>query len=112
MTGKHKLSPNISPGKTIEGLFWGLGGAALSAVIIKFTFMKDVDLAFIILVSIILSGIGVVGDLFESSLKRTAGIKDSSTLIPGHGGILDRFDSILFAAPALYMLLNLRDLYC
>jgi len=112
MMGKRKLSPAISPGKTFEGLWWGFAGAVLSALVIKFTFLNNANLYFIVFVSVILSGIGVIGDLFESSLKRNAGIKDSSTLIPGHGGVLDRFDSVLFAAPTLYLLLGLRDLFC
>ncbi|MCP4631976.1 MAG: phosphatidate cytidylyltransferase [candidate division Zixibacteria bacterium] len=112
MMGKRKLSPAISPGKTIEGLWWGFAGAVLSALIIKSTFLNNANMYFIVFVAVILSGIGAIGDLFESSLKRNAGIKDSSTLIPGHGGVLDRFDSVLFAAPTLYLLLGLRDLFC
>ncbi len=109
-TGKRKLASEVSPGKTVEGLWWGFWGALFSAAVICFTFLSPSELTFLLPVSIIISGIGVVGDLFESSLKRAAGVKDSSRIIPGHGGVLDRFDSVLFAAPSLYILLRLRDL--
>ncbi len=110
LTGKKKLALNISPGKTVAGLYWGFFGAALAGVVLALTLMNGNGPLFIFLVSIILSGIGTVGDLFESSLKRIANIKDSSSLIPGHGGVLDRFDSVLFAAPTLLILLELRYL--
>ncbi|MBD3233626.1 MAG: hypothetical protein GF315_07865 [candidate division Zixibacteria bacterium] len=109
-TGKRKLASEVSPGKTVEGLWWGFLGALLSAVVICFTFLPPSELTFLLPVSIIISGIGVVGDLFESSLKRAVDVKDSSRIIPGHGGVLDRFDSVLFAAPLLYIFLRLRDL--
>jgi phosphatidate cytidylyltransferase len=109
-TGKARLAPSISPGKTVEGLFWGFAGTIPMAVVLGLTLLSGQSMVLIISASIIISAAGIAGDLLESALKRSAGVKDSSSLIPGHGGILDRFDSILFAAPALYIILLLRDL--
>lgn len=100
--GKHKLSPRISPKKTIEGLAGGIAASIITAVIIHFTFFKAFPLVHAIIAGVILSFAGVVGDLAESMWKRSAAVKDSGTLIPGHGGFLDRFDSIFFTAPILY----------
>ncbi|HEX7830854.1 MAG TPA: phosphatidate cytidylyltransferase [Thermoanaerobaculia bacterium] len=100
--GKHKLSPRISPKKTIEGLIGGFVASVVTALVIHFTFFKEFPLIHAIIAGVILSFAGVVGDLAESMWKRSAAVKDSGTLIPGHGGFLDRFDSILFTAPILY----------
>jgi phosphatidate cytidylyltransferase len=100
--GKHKLSPRISPKKTVEGLAGGIAASIITAVIIHFTFFEAFPLLHAIIAGVILSFAGVVGDLAESMWKRSAAVKDSGTLIPGHGGFLDRFDSILFTAPILY----------
>ncbi len=100
--GKHKLSPRISPKKTVEGLFGGVAASIITAVTIHFTFFPEFPLLHAIIAGVILSFAGVVGDLAESMWKRSASVKDSGTLIPGHGGFLDRFDSILFTAPILY----------
>jgi phosphatidate cytidylyltransferase len=100
--GRHKLSPRISPKKTIEGLIGGIVTSVITAVIIHFTFFPDFPLLHAIIAGVILSLSGVVGDLAESMWKRSADVKDSGTLIPGHGGFLDRFDSIFFTAPILY----------
>jgi len=100
--GRHKMSPRISPKKTIEG---GVGGAVVSiitALVIHFTFFPNFPLLHAAIAGVILSAAGVVGDLAESMWKRSADVKDSGTLIPGHGGFLDRFDSIFFTAPILY----------
>ncbi len=101
--GRHKLSPRISPKKTIEGLAGGVLTSVVMAVIAHFTFFPEFPLPHTIIVGIVLSVAGVVGDLAESMWKRSAAVKDSGTLIPGHGGFLDRFDSILFTAPILYV---------
>lgn len=98
--GRHKLSPRISPNKTVEGLLGGLvagvavalGGAALLGE-------RGPELALVALVATLMVLFSVVGDLFESMLKRHVGAKDSGTLIPGHGGLLDRLDSVLAALP-------------
>ncbi|HVG23336.1 MAG TPA: phosphatidate cytidylyltransferase [Thermoanaerobaculia bacterium] len=100
--GKHKLSPRISPKKTVEGLAGGMVTSIITAVVIHFTFFKSFPLLHAIIAGVVLSFAGVVGDLAESMWKRSADVKDSGTLLPGHGGFLDRFDSILFTAPILY----------
>ena len=100
--GKHKLSPRISPKKTIEGLAGGIATSIVTALVIHFTFFKEFPLHHAIIAGVILSFAGVIGDLAESMWKRSAEVKDSGTLIPGHGGFLDRFDSIFFTAPILY----------
>jgi len=100
--GKHKLSPRISPKKTVEGLIGGMSTSVIAAVVIHFTFFRSFPLVHAIIAGLILSFAGVVGDLAESMWKRSADVKDSGTLLPGHGGFLDRFDSILFTAPILY----------
>lgn len=100
--GKHKLSPRISPKKTIEGLLGGIAASIIAAVVIHFTFFEKFPLMHAIIAGGILSICGVIGDLAESMWKRSADVKDSGKLLPGHGGMLDRFDSILFTAPILY----------
>ena len=101
--GRRKLSPRISPKKTVEGLIGGIAMSAITAVVIHFTFFPQFPLVQAIVVGIVLSIAGVIGDLAESMWKRSAAVKDSGTLIPGHGGFLDRFDSILYTAPILYV---------
>lgn len=100
--GKHKLSPVISPKKTVEGMAGGIFVSIVTAIVIHFTFFPKFPLHHAIIAGVILSFAGVVGDLAESMWKRSAAVKDSGTLLPGHGGFLDRFDSILFTAPILY----------
>ncbi len=100
--GKRKLAPTVSPNKTIAGFFCGLSGGVIVAVILHFWRLESVELTHLIRVGILISTVGQFGDLVESMWKRATGIKDSSAIIPGHGGILDRFDSLLFSAPLLY----------
>jgi phosphatidate cytidylyltransferase len=100
--GKTKLSPRVSPKKTVEGLAGGVALSVITAVIIHYTFLPEMPLLHAILCGAILSVTGVIGDLAESMWKRSAAVKDSGSLLPGHGGFLDRFDSILFTAPILY----------
>jgi phosphatidate cytidylyltransferase len=100
--GRHKLSPRISPKKTVEGLVGGITTSIIAAIVIHFTFFPEFPLPHAIVAGVILSACGVIGDLAESLWKRSADVKDSGTLIPGHGGFLDRFDSIFFTAPILY----------
>ena len=105
--GKSKLAPTVSPNKTVEGFFGGLAGAVVISTILyfwKFSFMNISDM-FVIAMGC--SIFGQLGDLVESMWKRSLGIKDSSGIIPGHGGVLDRFDSLLFAAPFMYAYLNI-----
>jgi phosphatidate cytidylyltransferase len=101
--GKHRLSPRISPKKTIEGLAGGVATSIITAIVIHFTFFPKFPLLHAAIAGAVLSLAGVVGDLAESMWKRSAAVKDSGTLIPGHGGFLDRFDSIFFTAPMLYV---------
>jgi len=100
--GKHKLIENISPKKTIEGSIGGTFGAVIVCVTAKIFYFTNFSLVEAVMLGIVLSVSAQFGDLFESLLKRAGGIKDSGNLIPGHGGILDRIDSMLFAAPAFY----------
>ena len=109
--GKRRLAPNISPKKSVEGSIGGLILVLLSAVILRLLLFTDLSWLHILLTSAVVAIFGTIGDLFESSLKRQAGVKDSGKLIPGHGGILDRIDSLLLAVPAVYLLLAVLDLY-
>ncbi len=101
--GRRPLAPSISPKKTLEGAIGGLVfGTAAFAIGARFVFPGS-PLWLVTLVGACIAALGIVGDLFESLLKRSAGVKDSGTLIPGHGGVLDRIDSWLFAAPVYYV---------
>lgn len=100
--GRHKLAPAISPGKTIEGAAGALVAAVGAALIAKAWFFTRLTLSQAILLGLLLGFTGMIGDLAESLLKRAAAVKDSGWLFPGHGGMLDRADSLLFAAPVLF----------
>ncbi|MBK5274830.1 MAG: phosphatidate cytidylyltransferase [Desulfuromonadales bacterium] len=100
--GKHRLYPLVSPKKSIEGALGGLVGSIGGTLLAKFTFFPQLTLTDALLTAVLVGVLGQTGDLFESLLKRSFGVKDSGTCIPGHGGVLDRLDSIIFAAPALY----------
>jgi phosphatidate cytidylyltransferase len=102
--GRHKLCPTVSPKKTIEGFMGGLLGGAAGGLIVSLLFFPGFALIRVIMFSALLAAVGVLGDLTESMLKRQAGVKDSGTILPGHGGLLDRVDSLLLAAPAFYYL--------
>ena len=104
LLGKHKLYEKISPKKTIEGFIGGLLFTQLAAFIIYKTSSLQISLIAWLLIALGISVLGTVGDLIESKYKRQAGVKDSGNIMPGHGGILDRFDSILFAAPFLFLI--------
>lgn len=103
--GKHKLCSLVSPNKTIEGAIGGLVVGVAMAVLMTMLLHLQVNLVFLVPVAVLLTGVGIVGDLTESIIKRATGSKDSGTLLAGHGGVLDRVDSLLFAAPVLYYLL-------
>ena len=109
--GKRRLAPNISPKKSVEGSIGGLLLVLLSAVVLRLLLFPELSWLSILLIAAVVAIFGTIGDLFESSLKRQAGVKDSGKLIPGHGGILDRIDSLLLAVPAVYLLLAFFDLY-
>ena len=111
MFGKKKLMPSVSPGKTIVGAMGGLGVTVIVCLLyVRFALIPYAQLGLTIqgavLFAIIVSVAGQTGDLAESLLKREAGVKDSSTLLPGHGGILDRFDSLLFVLPIAYLVIG------
>ena len=100
--GRHKLNPAVSPGKTIEGAIGGLGGNLLAGAVGLYFFLPSLSWAAGIVFFLSAGVAGQVGDLFESALKRSSGIKDSSSILPGHGGFLDRIDALLFASPVAY----------
>jgi phosphatidate cytidylyltransferase len=103
--GRRALAPAISPKKTVEGAAGGLVIGSLFVVFAGRFVFPFARLSWMIALGLVLVALGIAGDLFESRLKRTAGVKDSSTLIPGHGGMLDRIDALLFAIPAFYVFL-------
>jgi len=102
-TGKNKLYTAISPNKTVEGALFGLVFAVITSVVCKYLFADTLALHDAVVIGLIVGIVGQVGDLAESMLKRDAGVKDSSAFFPGHGGFLDRFDSIIFVSPAVYL---------
>jgi len=104
--GRRKLSPSISPGKTVEGAIGGTFLSIAGILVVRSIFDTQIGAVEAVVLAIAASVIGQTGDLVESMLKRDAKIKDSSTTIPGHGGVLDRFDSLLFTAPLIYYALR------
>lgn len=100
--GKRRLYPEVSPKKSVEGSLGGLAGSILGVLVARQVFFAGLSIPDALLAALLISTLGQVGDLFESLLKRSCGVKDSGTIFPGHGGILDRLDSIIFAAPATY----------
>ena len=100
--GKHKLCPSISPKKTIEGALGGIFGSLILLNLFNYFVLKN-NIVFVTLSGIILSIVAQIGDLFASKIKREMGIKDFSNIIKGHGGFLDRFDSIIFVTPLVYI---------
>jgi phosphatidate cytidylyltransferase len=105
MFGRRPLAPTISPKKTVEGAVGGVVCAMAFLMIAGTRLFPGASLVPLALVGIAVVVLGICGDLFESRLKRIAGVKDSSSLIPGHGGVLDRIDALLFATPPLYLYL-------
>ncbi|KPL04267.1 MAG: hypothetical protein AMJ90_01400 [candidate division Zixibacteria bacterium SM23_73_2] len=105
--GKHKLLPRVSPKKSLEGAFGGMLGAVLGGVLSFYLILNFVPFFHLLIMSLIIAVFGQIGDLVESSFKRGAKIKESSFILPGHGGILDRFDSLLFVSPLVYYYLKL-----
>jgi len=104
--GKHKLFPRISPNKSWEGALFGLSFSIITMVISKVIIIDFLNWKDVIILGLIVGIIGQTGDLIESMFKRDTGVKDSSGLIPGHGGIFDRFDSLLYTSPAIFLYLN------
>jgi phosphatidate cytidylyltransferase len=106
--GRHKLAPTISPGKTWEGLMGGLLFQLFLIAALKIS-LPDTDLLKLALLIIPVGLISVVGDLFESIIKRQRGVKDSSALLPGHGGVLDRLDGVMAAMPLFLVILYMAN---
>lgn len=104
--GRRKLAPTVSPAKTIEGAVGGVAAAAAVGALLGPVWGQVASPLQGVLLGFALAVVGIVGDLFESFLKRSAGVKDSSHLIPGHGGVLDRIDAFLFAAPVYLLFLR------
>ena len=100
--GKNRLYPAVSPKKSIEGSLGGLAGSVIGALLSKAIYFPELTVVDCVATALLLGTLGQLGDLFESLVKRSCGVKDSGAIFPGHGGILDRLDSILFAAPAAY----------
>ena len=117
--GKHKLAPQISPKKTVEGAIGGVLGCVVGFVLLGVAFDAimaynnsplRVNYLYLVILSVVLSIVGMLGDLTFSVVKRQYGIKDYGNLLPGHGGVLDRFDSVVFTAPALYIIIQFIDI--
>lgn len=106
LAGRRPLSPAISPKKTMEGAAGGIVFGTLAFALVGVWWLPRLPVAFRALVGLTIVLAGIAGDLFESMLKRSAGVKDSSSIIPGHGGMLDRIDALLFAAPVYYIVLQ------
>ena len=106
--GKHKLSPQVSPGKTWEGVAGGFVGVAVYGYFLSYhAYFAQVNAWLLALVSILIAFISVGGDLFESKIKRQRGVKDSGRILPGHGGVYDRIDSLIAAAPGFLLAINM-----
>ena len=107
--GRHRLAPRISPKKTVEGLVGGLIAAIIVGYVARWWFLPELSGLDCLILAILLTVTGLWGDLTESVMKRSAGMKDSGGILPGHGGMLDRLDSLLFAAPAFYYYITLAS---
>lgn len=110
LIGRHKLAPSVSPNKTVEGLLGGALVAAAAAVALDAWWRLGFGAWHALGIALLATVFGTLGDLVESKLKRAAGVKDSGSLLPGHGGVLDRFDSLMFAAPAVYWYIKMAIL--
>ncbi len=108
--GKHPLAPKVSPKKTWEGTIGGAAGALIAGAILKTVVLGMITWIDILILALICGGLGQIGDLAQSRLKRAAGVKDSGTILPGHGGMFDRLDSIIVAMPVAWLFLILRSL--
>ena len=102
--GRRRITPRLSPGKSLEGFAAGLAAAPAAALLVGYGLLGRSDWGLLSLVGVVIGSAAILGDLFESLLKRAVGAKDSGALIPGHGGVLDRIDSLLFALPVYHCL--------
>jgi phosphatidate cytidylyltransferase len=107
--GRHRLAPTISPKKTVEGLVGGLIGAIIVAYAARWWFLPELSGLDCLVLATLLTITGLWGDLTESAMKRSVGMKDSGGILPGHGGMLDRLDSLLFTAPAFYYYITMAS---
>ncbi|MFC2088698.1 phosphatidate cytidylyltransferase [Calditrichota bacterium] len=107
LLGRHKLYEKVSPNKSMEGAVAGIIGSIIVFINVKFIHFLPFTWQDVFVFGIVIGIIGQIGDLVESWFKRDVGIKDSSTLLPGHGGMLDRFDSLIFVSPAIFIIINL-----
>lgn len=101
--GKNKLCPSVSPKKTVEGALGGLAASVAIGIVFKLVFLPDLPFVNCLLMFLCVGFVAPFGDLFESTLKRVGNIKDSGFILPGHGGLLDRVDALLFAVPVVYL---------
>lgn len=108
--GKHRLFERVSPKKSWEGFWAGLIGSMVIMVVFAYTMLPWLKVPYALVIGVIVGTVGVLGDLAESLFKRDSGIKDSSNLIPGHGGVFDRFDSLFASAPVIYLFLQVFEI--
>ena len=101
--GKHKLYEAVSPKKTVEGAIGGLAGSVFGGLFAHFVYLPEIPLEHVVPLAIVASAFGQAGDLAESLVKRSTGVKDSGQIVPGHGGILDRVDALLFVSVVVYL---------
>lgn len=101
--GKHKLFPRVSPNKSWEGAIAGFVFAIITMIVLNAVLLSFISFTDALLIGVVIGLFGQIGDLIESLLKRDAGVKDSSNIIPGHGGVLDRFDSLIFTSPIIFL---------
>ena len=105
--GRHKLAPRISPNKSVEGFWGGIAGAMLVWLLVGILKVQGIGIPYALVTGAVVAFCSVVGDLFESRIKRGVGVKDSGDILPGHGGLLDRSDSMLFGGMAAYVMLHI-----
>jgi phosphatidate cytidylyltransferase len=101
--GKHKLYEAVSPKKTVEGAFGSLGGSVVGGLLAHFWFLPSIPLFHVVPLALVAGALGQAGDLGESLLKRSTGVKDSGAIVPGHGGILDRIDALVLTSTVVYL---------
>lgn len=109
MLGRHKLYEKVSPNKSMEGAIAGVFGSIIVYIIIKQVNFLPLSWQDVLIFGFVTGIVGQIGDLVESWFKRDVGVKDSSALLPGHGGMLDRFDSLIFVSPAVFIIINLMN---